>query len=92
MLEGKELTDDEGDHRGSIASCGLEAFDQLLYFPDLDVLLRLILLGRCRTHIVKRWPTLMAKEWYKVELKENKKLCAGETALSRMRWTQDDQP
>lgn len=28
---------DEGDHARAVASCGLEAFDQFLDFPDLDV-------------------------------------------------------
>ena len=39
-----EHTDDEGDHGGPISSGGLEAFDELLDLPNLDVLLRLVCL------------------------------------------------
>lgn len=35
-------TDDEGNHRGSVSPCSLEALDQLLHLPYLNVLLRLV--------------------------------------------------
>jgi hypothetical protein len=41
----KVLTNDKGDHGGSISSGGFQAFDQLLYLPDLDVLFSLVGLG-----------------------------------------------
>jgi hypothetical protein len=39
------LTDDERDHGGSISSGSFQALDQLLHFPDLDILLGLVGLG-----------------------------------------------
>ena len=35
-------TDDKGNHRGSVPPCSLEALDQLLHLPYLNVLLRLV--------------------------------------------------
>ena len=39
------LTNDERNHRGSISSSSLQALDELLHLPDLDVLLGLVGLG-----------------------------------------------
>jgi hypothetical protein len=39
------LTNDEGDHGGSISSSGFQALDELFHLPDLDVLLGLVGLG-----------------------------------------------
>lgn len=36
-LQRAKRTDDERNHRGSISSGGLEALDQLLDLPDLDL-------------------------------------------------------
>ena len=38
-------TDDERDHAGAITPSGLEAFDQLLDLPDLDILFGVVRLG-----------------------------------------------
>jgi hypothetical protein len=37
------LTDNEGDHGCAISSCRLEALDEFLDLPDLDVLLCFVL-------------------------------------------------
>ena len=42
------LTDNQGNHRGSISSSGFQALDQFLHLPNLDVLLRLV--GLSITH------------------------------------------
>ena len=42
-------TDDEGNHAGAISAGGLETLDELLDFPNLNVLLRLTLIW-CGTH------------------------------------------
>ena len=39
------LTDDQGDHGGSIPPSRFQALDQFLHLPDLDILLRLVGLG-----------------------------------------------
>ncbi len=39
------LTNDEGNHGGSISSGGFQAFDQLLHLPDFNVFLGLVCLG-----------------------------------------------
>jgi hypothetical protein len=44
-MDGVVLTDDERNHGGSIASCGLQALDQFLDLPDFDVLLGFVRLG-----------------------------------------------
>ena len=49
---GGKLTDDEGYHGGSIASCLFQAFDEFLYFPYLNVLLGLV--GLLGAHCARR--------------------------------------
>jgi hypothetical protein len=44
-----ELTDDQRDHRRAIATSQFQAFDQLLYLPDLNILLRFT--GLRGTHV-----------------------------------------
>ena len=39
---GEAHTNDQGNHRGAVAASHLEALDQFLDFPDLDVLLRFV--------------------------------------------------
>jgi hypothetical protein len=39
------LTNDEGDHGGSISSSSFQALDELFHLPDLDILLGLVGLG-----------------------------------------------
>lgn len=40
-----QLTNDEGNHGGSIATRGFQALDQLLHLPNFNVLLGLVGLG-----------------------------------------------
>jgi hypothetical protein len=41
----RALTNNQGNHGGSISPGSLQALDQLLDLPDFDVLLRLVGLG-----------------------------------------------
>lgn len=45
-------TDDKGNHRGPVPPCSLEALDQLLHLPYLNVLLRLVRLSGA--HVERR--------------------------------------